>query len=128
MGRPRTHQSEPSAFADWLKKTRNDRGYTINSLADRADISPAHISKLESGRANASRDMVTRLAKCLLAEDISDASAVYTVNQGLMAAGFVPIDDERDPAHDDLMEAGYSELSEEARKVIVTLVKQMRQK
>ena len=118
-----------SKFGAWLREARTSRGLTMEALAEYADTASPVISNLERGVRNPSRDMVVRLARGLADDDMSEASIVRLVNQGLVAAGFQPMGDtEPDPAHDDLLEAGYSELSEEARRTIVTLIKQMRKK
>ena len=116
-------------FGQWFKEIRTTRGLTMDDVGDRAGCTQSAISNLERGARNPSRDMVVRLVRALAHDDMSESGVIRLIDQGLVAAGFQPMgDNERDPAHDDLMEAGYSELSEEARKVIVTLVKQMRQK
>ena len=118
-----------SKFGAWLREARTSRGLTMDDVGDRADCTQSAVSNLERGVRNPSRDMVVRLARALSNDDMSEASIVRLVNQGLVAAGFQPMGDtEPDPAHDDLLEAGYSELSEEARRTIVTLIKQMRKK
>ena len=70
-------------FGPILREWRSRRRYSQLDLASAADISARHVSFLESGRANPSREMVLRLANTL------DVAAVDT-NTGLLGAGYSP--------------------------------------
>ncbi len=73
-----------NTFGTLLRDWRGQRRYSQLDLALAAETSARHISFLESGRANPSREMVLRLANTLA---ISKAE----VNSGLVGAGFAPI-------------------------------------
>jgi transcriptional regulator with XRE-family HTH domain len=70
-------------FAARLRGWRQQRGWSQLELAGRAEISQRHLSFLELGRANPSRDMVVRLANTL---DVP----LREHNALLLAAGFAP--------------------------------------
>jgi transcriptional regulator with XRE-family HTH domain len=53
------------AFGPMLKRWRSSRGYSQERLADAAEVSPRHVSFLETGRAAPSREMVLVLASAL---------------------------------------------------------------
>ncbi len=76
---------------DWRRKRRHSQ----LSLALESDISPRHLSFLESGRANPSRDMVLRLADCLKMPKAE-------INRTLLSAGFAPLYMARAADHSDL--------------------------
>lgn len=76
------------AFGRVLRDWRHKRGVSQLDLALAADGSQRHISFLESGRAQPSRDMVLRLATVL---DIP----LRAQNVLLVAAGFAPMYQER---------------------------------
>ena len=79
---------------DLIRDWRQRRRLSQLDLACEADISTRHLSFLETGRAQPSRDMVLHLAKRL---DIP----LRERNDLLVAAGFAPVYDERpldDPA------------------------------
>ena len=78
-----------SAFGRVLCDWRRKRGLSQLDLALASAVSQRHISFLESGRAQPSRDMVLRLATVL---DIP----LRAQNVLLVAAGFAPIYQERD--------------------------------
>jgi transcriptional regulator with XRE-family HTH domain len=82
------------AFGDLLKAWRARRRLSQLKLASDADVSTRHVSFLETGRANPSREMVLHLAEQL---DVP----LRERNALLIAAGFAPAFDERsldDPA------------------------------
>ncbi|MEM7259444.1 MAG: helix-turn-helix domain-containing protein [Pseudomonadota bacterium] len=70
-----------SSFGSTLREWRARRRLSQLDLAGAADISARHVSFLEKGRANPSRDMVLLLGSTL---DIPLAE----VNNGLLSAGF----------------------------------------
>ncbi|MEO1593569.1 MAG: helix-turn-helix transcriptional regulator [Cyanobacteria bacterium J06632_22] len=71
-------------FGDLLRYWRQQRGVSQLTLSMTSDVSQRHISFLESGRSQPSRDMVLRLGKML---DVP----LRSQNQLLTAAGFAPI-------------------------------------
>lgn len=84
----------PASFGDHLRTWRQQRHLSQLELADEADISTRHVSFLETGRANPSRDMVLRLCDRL-------AIPLRERNTLLVAAGYAPMYRERaldDPA------------------------------
>ena len=82
MDIPRPRPAIPS-FGDLLKRWRSARRMSQLTLAGEAEISARHLSFLETGRAQPSRDMIQLLANVL---DISFADQ----NNLLLAAGFAP--------------------------------------
>src|SRR3989344_2455583 len=84
----------PTSFGDHLRTWRPPRPLSRLELADEADISTRHVSFMETGRTNPSRDMVLRLCERL-------AIPLRERNALLVAAGYAPMDRERaldDPA------------------------------
>src|SRR4028118_1932477 len=80
-------QSTPNrdaSFGNLLKHWRNQRGLSQLDLALAGNVSQRHISFLESGRANPSRDMVLQLA-AVLDVPLRDQNIMLT------AAGFAPL-------------------------------------
>jgi transcriptional regulator with XRE-family HTH domain len=86
----RTPIVQTTAFGQWLRGIREERGFVMEELAARAEISQATISNLERGRRNPTRKMVTRLARELAPDSAGDPSKNRILNQGLLAAGFAP--------------------------------------
>jgi transcriptional regulator with XRE-family HTH domain len=85
---------EQKSFGDHLRDWRQRRRLSQMDLALDAEISTRHLSFLETGRAQPSRDMVLRLAEQL-------ETPLRERNVLLMAAGFAPVFVERaldDPA------------------------------
>jgi transcriptional regulator with XRE-family HTH domain len=78
-----------SSFGSLLKQWRTHRGYSQLDLAITAQVSQRHISFLESGRANPSREMLLHLATVL-------EVPLRQQNLILSAAGFAPIHAETD--------------------------------
>jgi len=76
---------------DWRKKRRHSQ----LSLALETDISPRHLSFLETGRARPSREMVLKLADGL-------QMPKPDINRTLLSAGFAPIYETRPADHADL--------------------------
>ena len=71
-------------FGSILKEWRKVRRFSQLDLSLEADLSSRHLSFLESGRSNPSRDMVMRLSDAL---QLPRPAA----NQALNAAGFAPV-------------------------------------
>lgn len=88
-------RSGPSPVGRLLRRWRAARGKSQLDLAFDAEISPRHLSFLETGRAKPSRDMVLRLAEAL---DVP----LRERNVLLEAAGFVRVFRER-PLADPVM-------------------------
>ena len=74
---------------DLLRDWRQRRHLSQMSLALEADVSTRHVSFLETGRANPSREMLMRLAEPL-------GIPLRERNELLVAAGFAPIYEERE--------------------------------
>lgn len=89
-----TKPIDQQSFGDQLKSWRQRRRLSQLDLALEADISARHLSFIETGRSQPSRDMVMRLAETL-------ALPLRGHNALLLAAGFAPAFRERtldDPA------------------------------
>jgi len=67
-------------FGIWLRNERESRGMTMAALAHKVGITYTHISKIEAGRAQPSREMVRQLIKAMDAD----------MRTGLMVARFLP--------------------------------------
>jgi transcriptional regulator with XRE-family HTH domain len=90
-----------AAAGDLLREWRLRRRLTQLDLASDAEISTRHLSFVETGRANPSREMVLRLAE-RLSVPLRERNAI------LVAAGFAPVFPERplaDPALDPVRKA-----------------------
>lgn len=94
---PSDRRSTPApsaAFGGTLRGWRSHRGLSQLDLALEAGVSPRHVSFLETGRSEPSREMVLRLAEAL---DVP----LRERNRLFLAAGFAPpyseasLDDER---------------------------------
>jgi transcriptional regulator with XRE-family HTH domain len=83
------------SVGDLLREWRQHRRYSQLALAYDAEISPKHLSFVESGRSQPSRDMVLRLAE-RLEVPLRERNAL------LLAAGFAPVFKERALEHPDL--------------------------
>ena len=86
--------ANPRPVGDLLREWRQRRRVSQLDLALEAEISPKHVSFVESGRAQPSRDMILRLAEHLQVP-------LRERNTLLHAAGFAPVYAERpldDPA------------------------------
>ena len=84
----------PAWFGDHLRTWRQQRHLSQLELTNEADISTRHVSFMETGRTNPSRDMVLRLCERL-------AIPLRERNTLLVAAGYAPMYRERaldDPA------------------------------
>jgi transcriptional regulator with XRE-family HTH domain len=75
--------TRPATFGDHLRQWRRRRQLSQEALAERANLSPRHLSFLETGRANPSREMVLRLAERL-------EVPLRERNPLLQAAGYAP--------------------------------------
>ncbi|MBL4683747.1 MAG: helix-turn-helix transcriptional regulator [Nannocystaceae bacterium] len=73
-----------NVFPALLRYWRGNRGMSQLDLAGAADVSPKHISFLETGRAQPSREMVLRLATSL-GVPLRDQNALLT------SAGFAEV-------------------------------------
>jgi transcriptional regulator with XRE-family HTH domain len=71
-------------FARLLRTWRQNRGRTQQQLADDADVSTRHLSFIENGRAQPSRELVAVLVEAL---DVPSRDR----NAWLVAAGFAPV-------------------------------------
>ncbi len=86
--------SSPRSVGDHLREWRGRRRMSQLDLASEADISARHLSFVETGRSQPSREMVLHLAEAL-------EMPLRERNALLMAAGFAPLFGERalsDPA------------------------------
>lgn len=84
----------PATFGEHLRNWRQQRHLSQLELADEAEISTRHVSFLETGRTNPSREMVLRLCERL-------GIPLRERNALLVAAGYAPMYRERaldDPA------------------------------
>ncbi|MDR0226419.1 MAG: helix-turn-helix transcriptional regulator [Burkholderiaceae bacterium] len=90
--------SARSPFGDHLRHWRQHRRLSQHGLALEADISTRHLSYVETGRAQPSREMVLRLAE-RLAVPLRERNAL------LVAAGFAPMYQARPLDHPDLAAA-----------------------
>jgi transcriptional regulator with XRE-family HTH domain len=79
---------QPQPIGELLREWRQRRRMSQLDLAMEADISPKHLSFLETGRSVPSRDMVLRLAEQL-------AIPLREQNVMLVAAGYAPMFPER---------------------------------
>jgi transcriptional regulator with XRE-family HTH domain len=82
-------------IGDLIREWRQRRRYSQLALAFDAEISPKHLSFIESGRSQPSRDMLLHLAERL-------EVPLRERNRLLLAAGFAPIFKERSLEHPDL--------------------------
>ena len=88
------HRAAPASFGQHLRTWRQRRHLSQLDLAQEADISTRHLSFVETGRAEPSREMVLRLAERL-------NIPLRERNALLVAAGYAPMYRERpldDPA------------------------------
>jgi transcriptional regulator with XRE-family HTH domain len=82
-------------FGNLLRRWRDQRGMTQGTLAERAGVSSRHLSFLETGKAQPSREMVQRLG-AVLQVPLQDQ------NVWLAAAGFAPMFGQRELAAPEL--------------------------
>jgi len=78
-----------ASFGRLLRHWRQARGFSQLALAIEAEISSRHVSFLETGRTQPSRDMVQRLG-AVLDVPLADQNAL------LLAAGYAPAYEERE--------------------------------
>ncbi len=90
-----TGRAGAANFGDLLSRWRKKRRFSQLSFGLFAEVSPRHISFLETGRARPSRQMVLKLADCL---EIPRAE----VNRALLAAGYSPAYQQRPENDTDL--------------------------
>lgn len=88
----------PRSFGEHLRHWRRHRRLSQLDLATEADISPRHLSFVETGRSLPSREMVLRLV-ARLDMPLRERNAL------LMAAGYAPMYRERPLDHPDLAPA-----------------------
>ncbi|HSV45871.1 MAG TPA: helix-turn-helix transcriptional regulator [Ramlibacter sp.] len=91
---PSAHRTAPRPFGEHLRHWRQHRRLSQLDLASEAEISTRHLSFVETGRSQPSREMVLRLAERL---DVP----LRERNALLVAAGYAPMYRERpldDPA------------------------------
>lgn len=77
-------------FPEWLKTTRNARGFTLLSLAEVAEVEPSTVQRIEKRERGPSRKMVGKLARALAPDGASEEEIERIVADGLLAAGFLP--------------------------------------
>jgi transcriptional regulator with XRE-family HTH domain len=85
-------------FGNLLRRWRDRYGVTQLMLAERAGVSSRHLSFLETGKAQPSREMVERLAAVLQVP-------LHDQNAWLAAAGFAPLYGQRELGSPDLEHA-----------------------
>lgn len=83
MQQTQSAQTRPTSFANALRHYRAGRRMSQLDLACTSNVSARHVSFLESGRAQPSRDMVMQLAQGMVLP-------LAARNSLLQAAGFVP--------------------------------------
>lgn len=113
-------------FGEWLRQSRERKGWSGERLAEEVETSQGNISMYERGQRTPRREMVVRLANAL----------GTAPNPGLLAAGFSPEpedDDELAREPDRLPPpTAYDELWPENRElvdlVIIAAVEKQRQK
>lgn len=66
----------PTVFhvGDVIRKRRNERGWTIEELAEQAHVNKATVSQVERGEANYRRETLDKIARAL---DLSGAEALF---------------------------------------------------
>ena len=84
MAHASTHDSGPAALGALLQYWRRARNLSQLALAHEANVSPRHVSFVETGRAKPSRDMVLTLADAL-------GVPLRERNALLLSAGFAPM-------------------------------------
>lgn len=84
-----------NSFASICRKWRKQRRYSQLQLALELGISSKHISFLETGRSQPSRDMILKIGTFLYLPK-------REINRGLYSAGFAPVYTELSHEHEDL--------------------------
>ncbi len=97
LGSTAPHAPAPS-IGDHLRRWRTQRRMTQLDLAAQANMSTRHLSCVETGRAQPSRELVLRLAQHL-------DDPIRERNAWLTAAGFAPMFRNRPLAHEDMAPA-----------------------
>jgi transcriptional regulator with XRE-family HTH domain len=77
-------------FPEWLKTTRNARGFTLLSLAEVAEVEASTVQRIEKRERGPSRKMVTKLSRAMAPDGSSEEEIERIVADGLLAAGFLP--------------------------------------
>lgn len=78
MENSRLELPPPAELAEWLRKTRVEHDVTQTELADRLDMSPSQISRIESQRGGANYETVYGIQQALLAITDSEANTRVT--------------------------------------------------
>jgi len=113
--------AELEAFAEWLRSARKSRGFTQSDLSEASGVDQALISKYERRLLPCPKSSVYSLAEVLAGPDSDDGVKRRTLNTGLLAAGFAPLqgpNEKTGPIETILHEAGYSSdaLDDDARE------------
>lgn len=66
MDDPRMELPPPEELGEWLRATRSEHGVTQTELADRLDVSPSQISRIESRQGGARYETLYRVQQELL--------------------------------------------------------------
>lgn len=87
--------SMKNSFANILPEWRKQRRYSQLQLALELDVSSKHLSFIETGRSQASRDMILKIGTFL-------SLPKREINRGLYSAGYAPAYSELPYEHEDL--------------------------
>jgi transcriptional regulator with XRE-family HTH domain len=114
-------------LARWLYGRRTARGLTMKALAEMAGVSHPRIVQIEKG-GSATRDMIERLAGAMVHGAADAEERERLTNEGLAAGGFTPYRDPEPeiPGVELLREAGWSELDDEQREILGSLIRQFK--
>ncbi len=87
---------ETNEFSEWLKAAMRRRGIEKQTaLAAAAGVSQSAVSSYLSGaRKPEKREQVEKLVRALLLPDAEEHTAVFLLNDGLIASGLAPIESE----------------------------------
>lgn len=86
-----------NTFGDWLRQKRRDRGLTLEDMEERSGLSYVTIGDWERGKRNPRRDNIEPVILALRYEDQDQESIEALVDEALVAAGFAPKYQQRDP-------------------------------
>ena len=81
MDDPRMELPPPEELGEWLRATRSEHGVTQTELAERLDVSPSQISRIESRQGGARYETLYRLQQELLT--VIDATSTIQVKDVL---------------------------------------------
>ena len=81
MDDPRMELPPPEELGEWLRATRSEHGVTQTELAERLDVSPSQISRIESRQGGARYETLYRLQQELLT--LIDATSTMQVKDVL---------------------------------------------